>query len=363
MRVLIGVIGALVVLGTFSSVLRTLLIPRPTRSVFTRLLHKTVQVPFQFVADQCHRFETKDRVLAPVAAVSILFHLVGWLAGAWLGYSMLQTAVSGFHAMDALRETGVALFTLGFASSRSVELTLLDLCAAATGPIIIGLQIGYLPALYSAYSRREAEVTTLQARAGSPAWGPELLARYAQIGLTDSITDLFRNWERWSAEVSESHTSYVVLSRFRSPRANDNWLISLLAVMDAAAMQLALNPSHPQADARLVVRTGFVCLRNIAAVWRLPFEPDPSPDTPIRLTYEEFAGAVAHVTAHGYAVERAPEQAWPHFSGWRVNYEDLAYRFAYLLDAVPAPWSGPRRTSKEDITPVTPVDRKPNVAC
>lgn len=362
MRVLIGVIGALIVLGAFSSVLRTLLIPRPTRSIFTRVLHKMVQVPFQFLADRCRSSETKDRVLAPVAAVSILFHLVGWLAAAWVGYSMLQAAISGFGVMDALRETGVALFTLGFASSRDVELTMLDLCAAATGPIIIGLQIGYLPALYSAYSRREAEVTTLQARAGSPPWGPEILARYAQIGLTDDITELFRNWERWSAEVSESHTSYVVLSRFRSPRANDNWLISLLAVMDAAALQLALNPSRPQGDARLALRAGFVCLRSIAQVWRLPFEPDPSPDAPIQLTYEEFAEAVAHVTAYGYAVERTPEQAWPHFRGWRVNYEDLAYRFAYLLDAVSAPWSGPRRTSKEHIAPVTPVDRKPNVS-
>ncbi|MEV6057653.1 hypothetical protein [Streptomyces sp. NPDC052107] len=362
MRVLIGVAGALIVLGTFSSVLRTLLIPRPTRSAFTRVLHRMVHVPFQFMADRFRSFETKDRVLAPEAAVSVLFHLVGWLAAAWLGYSMLQMAISGFGAVGALWETGVALFTLGFASSRNVELTALDLCAAATGPIIIGLQIGYLPALYGAYSRREAEVTTLQARAGSPPWGPEILARYAQIGLTDSMTDLFRSWERWSAEVSESHTSYVVLSRFRSPRAGDHWLVSLLAVMDAAAMQLALSPSCPQADARLALRGGFVCLRNIAEVWRLPFEPDPSPDSPIQLTYEEFAEAVAHVTAHGYTVERTPEQAWPHFCGWRVNYEDLAYRFAYLLDAVPAPWSGPRRTCKEKIAPVTPVDRKPNVS-
>jgi hypothetical protein len=294
--------------------------------------------------------------------VSILFHLIGWLAAAWVGYSMIQVAISGFGAVDALRETGVALFTLGFASSRSVDLTMLDLCAAATGPIIVGLQIGYLPTLYSSYSRREAEVTTLQARVGSPPWGPEILARYAQIGLTENIPELFRNWERWSAEVSESHTSYVVLSRFRSPRVNDHWLISLLAVMDAAAMHLALNPHRPQADARLTLRAGFVCLRNIAQVWHLPFEPDPSPDTPIQLRYEEFAGAVAHATAHGYAIERTPEQAWPHFCGWRVNYEHLAYRFAYLLDAVPAPWSGPRRTLKEDITPVTPVDRKPNAA-
>lgn len=359
MRVLAGIVGALIVVGTFSSVLRTLVIAHPTRSSFTRTLHRAVQVPFQLLADLCRTFEAKDRVLTPVAAVSILVHLLGWLAAFWAGYALLQAAVSGFGPLDALRETGVALFTLGFASSRRVDLTAVDFCAAATGPIVVGLQVGYLPTLYSAYSRREAEVTMLQARAGSPAWGPEILARYAQVGITGEMGELFRNWERWSAEVSESHTSYVVLSRFRSPRPSRHWVVSLLAVMDAAALQLALNPGHPQAEARLALRAGFVCLRDIADVWHLPYDPDPAPDTAIRLTYEDFAAGVAHATANGYPIERTPEEAWPHFRGWRVNYEHLAHRFAHLLDVVPAPWSGPRRTRTETIAPVTPVDRKP----
>ncbi|MET8954234.1 hypothetical protein ACWEO4_26370 [Streptomyces sp. NPDC004393] len=362
MRVLIGIVGALVVLGTFSSVLRTLVIAQPTRSSFTRMLHKMVYVPFQFLADRCRTPEGKHRALTPVAAVSILFHLIGWLIALWLGYAMLQVAISGYGVLDALRETGVALFTLGFASGRRVGLTVLDFCAAATGPIVIGLQVGYLPTLYGAYSRREAEVTMLGARAGSPPWGPEILARYGQVGLTGSMRELFRNWERWSAEVSESHTSYVILSRFRSPRCDRSWIVSLLAVMDAAAMQLALNPGRPQAEARLALRAGFGCLRDIADVWRIPYESDPSPDTAIRLTYEDFAAAVAHVKSNGYSVERTPEEAWPHFRGWRINYEHLAYRFAYVLDAVPAPWSGPRRTLMETVAPVTPVDRKPSAS-
>ncbi|MGW2066605.1 hypothetical protein ACWCO9_39465 [Streptomyces sp. NPDC001937] len=362
MRILIGITGAVIVAGTFSSVLRTLVIPRPTRSSFTRVVHKAIYVPFQFIADRCRTPEMKDRVLAPSAAMSILLHLVSWLMAFWAGYGFLQAAVSDLATMDALREAGSSLFTLGFASSRHVDLTVIDFCAAATGAITIGLQIGYLPTLYGAYARREAEVTLLQARAGSPAWGPEILARYAQIGLADSLGELFRNWERWAAEVSESHTSYVVLSRFRSPQSKRNWLIALLAVLDAAAMQLALNPSRPQADARLALRAGFVCLREIADIWRIPYDPDPSPDTPIRLTYQDFTTAVDHAAASGYPLELAADKAWPHFRGWRVNYEELAYRFAYLLDAVPAPWSGPRRTLQEALTPVTPIDRKPSAS-
>ncbi|MFD3453145.1 hypothetical protein ACFWVC_13305 [Streptomyces sp. NPDC058691] len=359
MRVLYGLLGALIVGGTFSSVLRTLVIPRPTRSGFTRAVHAVVHVPFQFVADRCRTPEAKDRVLAPVAAVSILFNLISWLIAFWAGYALLQASVSDLGTLEALREAGSSLFTLGFASSHHVDLTVIDFCAAATGPITIGLQIGYLPTLYAAYSRREAEVTLLQARAGTPPWGPEILARYAQIGVTDSLAEMFRNWERWAAEVSESHTSYIVLSRFRSPQPNRNWLVALLAVMDAAAMQLALNPGRPQAEARLALRAGYVCLRDIGDIWRVKYDPDPSPEAPIRLTYEDFAAAVAHAAANGYPLERTPEEAWPHFRGWRVNYEELAYRFAYLFDAVPAPWSGPRRTLEETMMPITPVDRRP----
>jgi hypothetical protein len=285
--------------------------------------------------------------------------LVAWLACFMIGYGLLEAAVSGLGATAALREAGSSMFTLGFASSKHVNLTAIDFCAAATGPITIGLQVGYLPALYGAYQRRETEVTLLQARAGSPPWGPEILARYAQIGILDSLNELFRDWERWSAEVSESHTTYPILIHFRSPKASRNWLVALLAVMDAASLRLALNPGFPQADVRMALRAGFVCLRDIADVRRIPYDRDPSPDGPVSITYEDFLEGIAHMADQGYSMERTPEEAWPHFRGWRVNYEALAHRLAYDIDAVPAPWSGPRRTAEVTIVPDTPVDRRP----
>jgi hypothetical protein len=276
-----------------------------------------------------------------------------------IGYGLLEAAVSGVGWTVALREAGSSMFTLGFASSRHVELTAIDFCAAATGPITIGLQIGYLPALYGAYQRRETEVTLLQARAGSPPWGPEILARYAQIGIIDSLGELFRSWERWSAEVSESHTTYPILIHFRSPKANRNWLVALLAVMDAGALRLALNPGPQQAEVRMALRAGFVCLRDIADMRGIPYDRDPSPDGPVMITYEEFLRGVAHMADQGYPMKRTPEEAWPDFRGWRVNYEATAYRLAYDIDAVPASWSGPRRTTEATIVPDTPVDRRP----
>ncbi|MCQ4040936.1 hypothetical protein ACFOSC_09455 [Streptantibioticus rubrisoli] len=359
LRVLLGVAGAVVVLGIFSSVLRTLVIPRPTRSSFTRVVQRLVHRPFQWLADRTDSAETKDRVLAPVAPLAIVMTLISWLASFLVGYALLEAAVSQLGVRAALTEAGSSLFTLGFASGNRASLNVIDFCGAATGPIVIGLQVGYLPALYTAYQRRETEVTLLEARAGSPPWGPEILARYAQVELLDDLTELFRDWERWSAGLSESHTTYPVLIQFRSTKAVRNWLIALLSVMDAAALWLSFNPSRQRAEVRMALRAGFVCLRDIADSRGIRYDPDPRPDDPLQLTYEDFLQGVARMTEQGYPMERTPQEAWPHFRGWRVNYEALAYRLARDIDAVPAPWSGPRRTPVVIRTPLTPIDRRP----
>ncbi len=359
LRVLLGIAGAVFVLGIFSSVLRTLVIPRPTRSSFTRVVQRTVRRPFQWGADLTHSAELKDRLLAPVAPLAIVVTLISWLLFFLVGYALLEAAVSQLGVRAALTEAGSSLFTLGFASGNRATLNAIDFCAAATGPIVIGLQVGYLPALYTAYQRRETEVTLLESRAGSPPWGPEILARYAQVQLLDSLTELFRGWERWSAGLSESHTTYPILIHFRSTKAVRNWLIALLSVMDAAALRLAFNPSQPKAEVRMALRAGFVCLRDIADSRGISYDRDPRPEDPLQLTYQEFLQGVARMSEQGYPMERTPQEAWPHFRGWRVNYEALAYQLAREIDAVPAPWSGPRRTPVVIRTPLTPVDRRP----
>ncbi|MGH3416077.1 MAG: hypothetical protein ACRDSS_06400 [Actinocrinis sp.] len=361
MRIFELVLGAGLVLATWLSVVASLVMPRGLRSSYTRAVHAGVRWPFQFAADHCRAYETKDRVLAWVAPLSILITLVSWLCLFLVGFGLLLAGTSDLPFDAALREAGSSLFTLGFASSNRVRLTYIDFMASATGPVAIGLQIGYLPALYSAYSRRETEVTLLQARAGVPAWGPEILSRHVQVtGLLDSLPDLYRGWERWAAEISESHTSYPVLIHFRSPQPYRNWLVALLAVMDAAALDLALNPGKLNTGVmRIGLRGGFQCLREIALMERIAFDPDPDPDGDIQLTYEEFSQGIDMLRYAGYPIERGPEQAWPHFRGWRVNYESTAYALAYKIDAVPAPWSGPRRTPGQTVRVRTPRDRQP----
>src|SRR6202044_1453086 len=162
--------------------------------------------------------------------------------------------------------------------------------AAVTGSVIITLQIAYLPPLYAAFNRRETEVALLNARAGVPSWGPELLARthYALgsgMSTLDTMPELYALWERWSADIAESHTTYLQLVRFRSPGALSSWVTALLAVLDSAAMFLAVSPqTASEVPARLCLRTGFLCFYRIAVAMGLEVPDEHHLPSEISLT-------------------------------------------------------------------------------
>jgi hypothetical protein len=359
LQVLALLAGLFVVFGTISSVLRNLVVPRRLRSRLTRRISRMVALPFRLAAQRSGVYATRDRMLAWAAPLTIIVILVSWLVLFVIGYGLLIYAIGNLSLQVAIREAGSSVLTLGFASTDRGQLTFVDFAAAMTGPIVIGLQIGYLPALYAAYNRRESEVTLLDSRAGEPNWGPEILARHSSVSSLDNLSELFRGWERWSADVSESHSNYPILIFFRSQEPTRNWLVGLLSVMDAAALQLALSPSLRQGEARMAIRMGFICMRALAKTTGLPYDDDPNPDDPIDLTYEQFLDGVARLERGGFPIERTPAEAWPHFRGWRVNYESIAYRLASMIDAVPALWSGPRQGVAAPIMPFTPVNRQP----
>jgi len=363
MRVISGLAGVALLLLTAGSILRNVVIPRGLGSMLTRALWRALRRLLLLAARPFHSYEVRDKALAWLAPMVLVSTLLSWLASLFGAYGLIMYGVSGLPVRASFREAGSSLFTLGYASATGRNLTALDFLAAATGPVVIALQISYLPTLYAAYNRREVEVTLLQARAAEPAWGPELLARQALIGTVDELVGLYQSWERLAADVGESHANYPVLMAFRSPRPYRSWIIALLAVMDAAAMHMALAPtSAPAAAGRLMLRSGFTALRDIARVIQIPFDPDPDPDDPIQLTFDEYEQAVEHVVKAGFLAERPAEESWPHFRGWRVNYERIAYALARKVDAVPALWSGVRDWPSEPMAPDRPVDRRPDPA-
>jgi len=259
-----------------------------------------------------------------------------------------------------MEQAGSSLCTLGYFVPHTSGVAALDALAALCGLGTVAIQIGYLPTLYSAFNRREALITLLDSRAGVPSWGPELLARThyglgSGISIVGELPELFEGWEAWSADVSESHTTYVPLVWFRSPRPLSSWVTAQLAVLDAAALYLALLPNASGlVQARLCLRGGFTCLGNIARALRIPIPEDVDPSDGISLSYEDFVEAVERLRKVDFPIQRPIEDAWIDFLGWRVNYEAAAYALAWAVDAPPALWSGPRRREMEAIPPFRP---------
>src|SRR6202044_2973503 len=305
-------------------------------------------------------YHGRDRVRSGQASAILLASLAAWLGGALVGFWVLMCPLVRGGIGEAFSPAGSSMFTLGFAEPTGAPPSVLVFAAAVTGLIIVTLQIAYLPTLYAAFNRRETEVTLLNARAGVPSWGPELLARthYALgtgVSTLDTLPGLYAQWERWAADVTESHTTYLPLIRFRSPRPLSSWVTALLAVLDSAALILALSPgSAPVVPARLCLRSGFVCFRQVARAIGFTVPEEPEPGGRISLSYEEFLDAVERLRAVDFPIERDPAAAWPDFVGWRVTYEQAAYAIAAEVDAVPALWSGPRRLADPAIPPHRP---------
>jgi hypothetical protein len=363
LHVLSVVVGVLLALAITANIVRTLVIARAKRTVLFDAVDEGVDFVFRMAAWPLRTYDRKDQLLAAQGAAVVLTQLATWLLGYELAYSLLL--VPTVHRfVTAMTEAGSSMFTLGFLYTHGNEPAAVDILAGATGMIVVALQIAYLPTLYGAFNRRETEVTLLGARAGHPPWGPELLlrTRYGVAVRTDDLPAFYNRWERWAADVAESHSNYPVLVRFRSPHSLDSWLVGLLSVMDSAAMLLALRPSQDRIEPRRAIRMGFTALREISGALGMSVDTDPDPDSEIALSFEEFAAAVDQLRTVGFPIEREAAEAWPHFRGWRVNYEALAYALAYRTDQVPAPWSGPRRWRAETIPVQRPSIRSPGKA-
>ncbi len=360
-------IGVLIVLTAGTSVIGTLIVPRSVASRLTRYIDRLVNAAFVAVTKHVREYGQRDWIESTHAATLLICQLATWLVLFFLGFSLLFWPLVG-SITSAFHTAGPALWEFGNDHARgAAEETIIDI-ASITGIITVTLQIAYLPTLYSAFNRRETDVALLNARAGVPSWGPELLARtYYALGTgvstLDTLPDLYAGWERWAADVAESHTTYLPLVRFRSPRPLSSWVTALLAVLDSAALIMSISPEVArqysiEIPARLCLRSGFLCFREVAKAmgFDVPDEPDPSGG--ISLSYEEFLDAIDRLRRVDFPIResRTPHDAWLDFVGWRVNYEQAAYAIAREVEAVPALWSGPRRHEE---CPSIPPTRPP----
>jgi hypothetical protein len=354
-------VGLIVLVLTVANVVFTMVLPRRPHGIdrLSLYINRAVLLSIRWLSRFAPTYEAKDSVLAPAGPLALAAQLLAWAAGLTLGVGLMITGEH--HSLeDGLLQAVAAVFTVGTDHTGGHPEIGLDIAGGAIWAVVVALQIAYLPTLYGSFSRRESLVALLESRAGLPAWGPEVLMRHQLVDIVDTLPDLYASWEEWAADVAETHTTYPVLLLFRSPEAWYSWVVGLIAVLDAAALHLSLSPSSASSQARLCLRMGFTLLDRIAVSLGWEVDPDPHPDGPLNLTFDEFSTAIEMLSSVGFPMERTAEESWPDFRGWRVNYETVAYRLADRLMAPPAPWAGPRRHLRMGpVAPRRPPQRKP----
>ena len=337
-------LGLIFVVAPMDAAIRTFVLPRGVPVAFTRVIFRMVRKVFNLMTQRARDYESRDRIMALYAPISLLLLPTVFLLSIFAGFTCFYYVWDDVSWSNAFIESGSSLFTLGFARPPHLGMTFLSFAEAAIGLGLVALLIAYLPTIYNTFSRREVAVTGLAVRAGTPPTAWEMLERAHRTGFLERLDETWETWETWFHELGETHTSLGVVSFFRSPNPHRSWITASGAVLDAASMRLALIDLPWTPQAALCIRAGYLALREIADFFNIEYDPDPAPDGPISIARDEFDQVYARLAQAGVKVKTDRDQAWRDYRGWRVNYDRVLTALAGLVMAPYAPWSSDRST-------------------
>ena len=283
--------GLLCCLGVALDAFQTIILPRrPTgRFRITRIFFLATWAPWVFLAERSRNQKVREQIYSIYGPLSLLFLLLLWAVMLIFGFAMIyfsmrspfgdemmgSNAGSLTHFGTDLYVSGTTLFTLGLGDviPHNLVARSLTIVESGTGLGFVALVIGYLPVLYQAFSHREVSVALLDARAGSPPNAAELLRRHAFEGGQDALNVLMAEWERWAAEILESHISYPILCYYRSQHDNQSWLSALVAILDTCALLISVIEGTPSRQAQLTFVMARHALIDLGHVFHIEERP------------------------------------------------------------------------------------------
>ncbi|HBB96615.1 MAG TPA: two pore domain potassium channel family protein [Blastocatellia bacterium] len=297
MTLLIGFVGALLITVVLWDVFETIVLPRRvTRRVrLTRLFYRFTWRPWRAIARAIRKKKRRETFLGIYGPLSLLVLLTVWAASVVFGFALLHWAIgsrmgtvnSAANFFIDFYYSGTTFFTLGLgdvtplgAAARAI--TVIE---ASIGFGLLALVIGYLPVLYQAFSRREVNISMLDARAGTPPTAVELLGRHQEAHSMPKLDEWLRDWEMWAADLMESHLSYPALCFFRSQHDNQSWLAALSTVLDVCSLVMVGIDGVAKWQAQLTFKMARHALVDISQIFNTsPLQHDRS-----RMTDEVLA--------------------------------------------------------------------------
>ena len=338
MKILALVVGSILVFAILLDAFETIVLPRRvTRSFrFTALFYRFTWRPWAAMARFVRAPRRRESYLSYFGPLSLIVLLALWAFALIVGFALLQYgagaqvhATSGSTGFGAVMYfSGSTFFTLGLGdvvplSGASRGLAVLE---SGVGFGFLAMVIGYLPVIYSSFSRREVDISLLDARAGSPPSAQEFLSRMAGAHNQPLLDRFLHEWEHWAAEVLESHISYPVLALFRSQHINQSWLGALTTILDVSALTIVGIDGIPSNQARLTFAMARHAVVDLAQVVGAQYKVMAAD----RLPPEALANLRNALTANGLQL-RAGEEADRKLLALRSMYEPYVQALAERL--------------------------------
>lgn len=345
MLILSAIAGVVIILLVLLDAFETVVLPRRVQRSFrlTAWFYRHTWVPWTRLSRLIKTPSRRENYLSYFGPLSLILLLVVWACGLILGFALLQNGLGEhLHLADEpvtfrilLYHSGETFFTLGYGDivPTTGVARALAVLEAGMGFAFLGVVIGYLPVVYSRFSNRELEISLLDSRAGSPPTATELLTRLGCCPEQTVLDQVFRDWERWAAEVLESHLSYPVLSFFRSQHSNQSWLGALTLMLDVTSLVIAGIENIRPEQARLTFAMARHAAVDLAQVVNARYDPN----TENRLIPEGLAQIRRTLAASGLRL-RDDEAADQKIAKLRSLYEPYVEGMARNLLITLPPW-------------------------
>jgi hypothetical protein len=306
------IFGIIILWMVLLDAFETVVLPRRVLRNFrlTAYFYRRTWVPWRRVACFIKKPSRQQNFLGYFGPLTLILLLGVWAIGLIFGFALIQYGIGGHEQLSneplnfgkILYHSGETFFTLGYGDiiPTTSAARALSVIEAGMGFAFLGVVVGYIPIVYSSFSRREIQISMLDARAGSPPTATELLVRLAgrtdDPGMDQSVLDeVLRDWERWSAELLESQISYPVLSFFRSQHTNQSWIAALTTMLDVTSLIIAgIERVHP-GQAKLT----FAMARHAAVDLAQVVNARHDPDAPDRLSAADLESMREALAAAG----------------------------------------------------------------
>ena len=345
MRILLGAVGVALILTVLGDAFETIILPRRvTRPIsLARLFYRYTWLSWSGGVRSIFSVKRQETLLSWYGPLSLLLLLVLWATCLVIGFGVVHWASgsvikSQYETVDFgtyLYLSGTTFFTLGIGDVVPTTTFGRGLIAfeAGMGFGFLALVIGYLPVLNQSFSRREVNISLLDARAGSPPTAGEMLLRHSHDHGLEELRQLFHEWERWSSDLLESHLSYPVLAYFRSQHDNQSWLEALTAILDSSAFVISSLEGPCEHQAQLTFAITRHAIVDLAQI----FSCHPAKPERDRLSPSALDSLRTTLTSAGlkFRVGSGTDQK---LSELRRMYEPYVYSLSRHLHINVPPW-------------------------